>query len=143
MQKFSSRGFTYLEMIVVLMIIIASTALLTPKFFSAFDERELSQEAELLLGDCYLARSLSIAHDENMILVLDNHHGYKIIRQNGEIMKLIAFDETSISGQQFSRVIFFKNGTTIGNTFCLKKGALKRYVTVAQSGRTRVSEVLE
>lgn len=141
MQKQHIRGVTYLEILVVLMILIALTSLVSFKFSKAYYAEEVRQASEIFLSDCLYARSVALAEKQSIILTKDGEHSYKIINQRGKLIKSTIFsNDITLLAKDSESIIFFSNGTTLGNTFLLKKFTSKRYVVVSILGRVRISD---
>lgn len=141
MQKSRISGITYLEVIVVLMIILAFTSLVTFKFSNNYATEKVNQASEILFADCFFARSLALSKNETIVLKKAGEHAYKIVNQDGSLIKEVLLpDKIAISAKDSEMVVFFKNGTTLGNTFLLNKSRSKKYVVVSLLGRIRISD---
>lgn len=141
MRKNRIDGITYLEVLVVLMIILALTSLLTFKFSNVYDAEEVNRASETLFSDCFFARALALAKNETIFLKKENNYTYKITDQKGTLIKRVQFSNTlTLLGKDSESLIFFKNGTTLGNTFKITKSKCKKYVVVSLLGRVRISD---
>ena len=140
-QRYKSSGFTYVELLTVLTIIMVLCGLVLLKFTNLQDNQILKNTSEQLMSDCFYARSLAEARGKTIQIKIYSKNCYRILDHQMKCLQEVKIDDRlALSGKDNANILFFSNGTTIGNTFCLQGKKTKKYIVVAQTGRIRVSD---
>ena len=93
------------------------------------------------MSDCFYARALAEAKGKTIQVKIYSKNCYRILDNKMQSLQEVKIDDRlSLSGKDNANIMFFANGTTIGNTFCLQGKKTKKYIVVAQTGRIRVSD---
>lgn len=139
--RYKPSGFTYVELLTVLMIVMILCSLVLLKFTNLQEYQILKNTSEQLMSDCFYARALAEAKGKTIQVKIYAKNCYRILDNKMQCLQEVKIDDRlSLSGKDNANIMFFANGTTIGNTFCLQGKKTKKYIVVAQTGRIRVSD---
>ena len=146
MRKRRCRGFTFVEMMVVTIIIALSLALITPVMIDVQREKELNSFTETLLLDAFWAREEALKYDCSVAILFRANKDYEVIayRPEKEVLKKKSYsDRIRVLypfSQSFDGISFHSDGSARNNTLKICAGDKVRYLTVYQEGRVRISE---
>ena len=111
------------------------------KFTNLQEYQILKNTTEQLMGDCFYARALAESQGKTIQVKIYAKNRYCILDNKMQCLQEVTIDDRlALSGKDNANILFFANGTTIGNTFCLQGKRTKKYIVVAQTGRIRVSD---
>lgn len=149
MRKKSVRGFTIIEVMVVIVIIGIMAGIAAPNFMNYLVSRRLSGATMQLYGDLMNARMQAVSQNKWVALMIDNDHQYKIFPDDN---KNGAADDGGIINKDlhpdygdvtFSTspvtVTFYPNGTGSTATLGLNGSAGSKSITVSSNGRVKIN----
>ena len=120
MRARSSRGFTFVEMVVVLIIIAVGTALVVPMIEGGFDSREVRRAARQIAATMHHVRGEAVALGEPQELVIDPYENaiattdwgrWAVLTDRAIIEKI---EGGSDLGDGRVQILFFPNGSSSG-----------------------------
>lgn len=123
-----ARGFTLLELLVVLAVMGLIAALVVPRFAQGRPGIELERAARGLVADLRAARVQAIASNRAVALVLDPERpGYRIGARRHALPEAAAL---SLDPPVERRIGFYPDGSSDGGRLTLRLGARSRTVRV-------------
>lgn len=130
----NDRGFTLLEMVLVLIILSGSGFVLLFKLPIVFEKERLAFASTQLLAEIRDARQAALAENnwyEVKFYLEDGNHNYKIFRQGTRVKDIHLKDGIRFEGQP-DNLIFNASGRSVGTTITLSNSlGGKRSVVVA------------
>lgn len=134
----AARGFTLLEVLLVLVILSISAALVVPVIGGGIGTTEAKVAARKLGTALNYARGLSIREKINYFVVV-NDKKVLVVSGEGKVRKEFTFSD-SINITPDARITFFPRGGSSGGEFAIEGGGAGFRVKVTLAGLVRVAE---
>jgi len=96
MVKKRKRGFTLIEMMVVIAIIAVLSAIAVPSFMEYARNQRLNGAARQVYTDLMNARQQAVTENKKMIVQFVNNHQYQFVRDNDASETVTTGDETLV-----------------------------------------------
>jgi general secretion pathway protein H len=136
----AERGFTLLELLVVLAIIAALSAAFPLALSRFVPARRLDAAARVLVADIRSAQSLSLGQNKPVALEIEAHR-YQVPRGESRELRSSTFLELRSADdlRRLATLRVFPDGSSSGGRFIFRDGAHTRVVVVsALTGRVRL-----
>ncbi len=143
----TNRGFTIIELLVVLSIITVLFSIVVPIFHSVSEKVELDYLAKQIRTDLYWAQNEAIATGAQMSIYFPTEANFYYLRRGINIIKVVDFDHRfwiALHSNYTTQTITFNNkGSVVGGDLYVKSKSGKniRLVLQVTSGRIRVEPV--
>lgn len=142
----SGRGFTLVELMVVMVIAVAAVALITPMFGGAVSSAELRQSARQVAAALRAARSEAVSTNQPVAWVLDveakrfslsSQSGVRSLPERLEVELTTA--ESELQSENIGAIRFYPDGTSSGGRVALGDARKQLDVDVDWlTGRVRI-----
>ncbi|MDY6863727.1 MAG: prepilin-type N-terminal cleavage/methylation domain-containing protein [Thermodesulfobacteriota bacterium] len=134
-----AKGFTLLELIVVLVLMSLMSSLVLPKLYNSISSRDLKKSAQDIVNTLKFARykamvlkkilNLKIDVYRNELRLLSNSEEEIFFKKIPEEIKLRFYSEEEISDYEDSNtIIFFPDGTSTGGKFIIENKMKERLI---------------
>jgi type II secretion system protein H len=146
-----SKGFTLIELMIVIVVMVIMAAIATPSYKSYMARSRLNGAANQLLRDLMSARLLAISQNNNVIVQITSSTGYKIVRDlngNGVVdtgetgpVKSIRPHYYDVTFWSSVNPVFLTNGTVKAGsnaTIYISNSTATKRVKVSSAGRIRI-----
>jgi type IV fimbrial biogenesis protein FimT len=148
MRDTDSRGFTLVEMMIVVAVVAILAAIAAPNFQAYMTQRRLNGAARQVMTDLMEARMKAVSYNNRFkVFFLDNHR-YQILddanSNNAEdigetsTMRDIQDEYYDVTLSATADPIFYPRGTAYGTTVTLTNSGGSKSVTVATAGRVKI-----
>ncbi|MDD5724076.1 MAG: GspH/FimT family pseudopilin [Syntrophales bacterium] len=147
-QHTDSRGFTLVEIMIVIAVMAILAAIAAPNFQTYMTQRRLNGAARQVMTDMMEARMRAATQNNQFrIFFLDNHR-YQVLDDDNN-NNLVTVGETSVTRDiqnEYPDVslnatadpIFYPRGTAFGATVTITNSGGSKDVRVASTGRVRI-----
>jgi type IV fimbrial biogenesis protein FimT len=154
MKIFTKKGFTLVELMIVMVVMGIISAIASPNFRQFMAERRLNGAARMVLSDLMLARQQAVVKNNNFKVFFSTNHNYTIL-DDGNNDGSAGTGETSTSRdihQDYYDVtfaatanpVFSPRGTSTGWTTVTLTSAVtggSKQVRVNLTGRVRIVDI--
>jgi len=151
-KRSDKRGFTLVELIIVVAIVAILGAISIPTFQGFLAQRRLNGTARELHGDLMAMRMQAVTENRWIALNVDNNNHYTIFRdtnQNGTLdsgetlvvrdLHPAYYDVNFDTGASATGVTFRPNGTGSTATLRLTGSTGAKTITVTSNGRVKIN----
>lgn len=135
--EFFSRGFTMIELLVVMVIIVAGLSIIGPSITSGHSSSQIKAAARDMGSALRFVRGQAIATQQAAKLHLDlNQNSYQLEGKNKvfQIPKSIAITlvtaQSEITGEGQGQIVFFPDGSSIGGRITLELEKFKQQIDI-------------
>ena len=138
----NDRGFTLLEMVLVLIILSGSGFVLLIKLPIVFEKERLAFASTQLLGEIRDVRQAALAENnwyEVKFYRSDGNHNYKIFRQGTRVKEVHLKDGIQFEGQP-DNLVFNASGHSVGTTITLSNSVGERRSVIVAPVGMRIRE---
>lgn len=143
------RGFTLVELMVVLAILAIMAAMVLPNFNQYIQQRRLNGAARQVMSDFMSARMAAVSQNRKVKIFFFSNHQYKVCDDadgNGTVndgegtvqTRDIQNDYSGVTFTVTADPVFNLNGTANGTTVTLTNPSGTRTVSLATSGRAMI-----
>jgi len=148
-QNAGDRGFTLVEMMIVVTVMAILAAVAAPNFTSYMTHRRLNGAARQIMTDLMEARMRAVSQNNRFkVFFLDDGHRYTILddsnnnntEDSGETSttKDIRDVYRDVTFSATADPIFYPRGTAYGTTVTISNSGGSKSVTVATAGRVKI-----
>ena len=144
----NKRGFTLIELIVVIMLMGIITMIALPGFQSWMAKSRLNGAARQIMSDLMNARMKAASENNRFILTVINNHQYTILDDNnnngaantGEIIitKDIKTSYPDVTLSATGTFTFYPPGLAFGATCTVTNRAGSKNITLSSGGRVKI-----
>jgi len=146
-----SRGFTLVELMIVIAIMAILAAIAAPNFQSYMAQRRVNGAARQVMTDLIEARMKACSLNQRVKVSFGSNHTYQVWNDadgNGtvadnegdDIERDIHPDYNDVTFSASANPFFLPRGTAIGSTITLTNSSGSKYVKVALSGRIKIDD---
>ncbi|OPY11067.1 MAG: Fimbrial protein precursor [Syntrophus sp. PtaB.Bin001] len=153
MKRYSAKGFTLVEMIIVIAIMAILAAVAAPNFQEYMIQRRLNGSARVIMSELMNARMQAVSQNNRVIVSLESNHSYRVVRDlnnngvvdGGETGTLVDIhqdypDVNFAPGVVGYNPIFNTNGTAVNGSIVLTNTSGNQVnVTITTAGRVKIS----
>jgi len=145
-------GFTLTELIIVMAILGALTAIAIPNFISMMPKYRLNGTARQVMGDLMAARMKAVSLNKKVKVFFFNDHQYKICDdadKNGKVsdgegdvqLRCIQaeYPDVKFNLNKTSDPIFSPRGTATNRTITLQNSSGSKKITISIAGRVKIN----
>ncbi|MBN2397494.1 MAG: GspH/FimT family pseudopilin [Deltaproteobacteria bacterium] len=147
-QNAGDRGFTLVEMMIVITVMAILAAVAAPNFTSYMAHRRLNGAARQIMTDLMEARMRAVSQNNRFKMFFLDNHRYKVLddannnntEDSGETSttKDIRDMYHDVTFSATADPIFYPRGTAYGTTVTLTNSGGSKSVTVATAGRVKI-----
>ena len=142
------RGFTLVEMMIVIAVLAIIAAIAAPNFQTYMAQRRLNGAARLVMTDLMDARMKAVSENNQFKVFFLDTHQYKVLddeNNNGtedtgetSVTKDIQSDYPGVTLSASAHPIFYPRGTAWGTTVTLTNTSGSKSVSVSTAGRVKI-----
>jgi len=148
MMQYKERGFTLVELIIVIAIMAILAAIAAPNYQSFMTQRRLNGAARQFMSDLMLARMQAVTQNNNFKVSFRNYHEYQILdddNNNGTadtgealVIKNIQTDYHDVTFSRIASPVFEPRGTAINTSATVTNPAGSKTISVNIAGRVKI-----
>lgn len=145
MTRYKARGFTLMELMIVIAIMAILAAIAAPNYTSFMAQRRLNGAARQIMSDLMHARMQAVNQNNEFKITFVNSHEYQILdddnsngsSDSGESVrtKSVQTDYSDVTLSSTANPVFNPRGTANGATITLSNSAGSKSVSLAITGR--------
>jgi len=146
----AKKGFTLVEMIIVIALIAIITAIATPGYRAFMEQRRLKGAARQVMTHLMEARMKAVSINERVKVSFESNHEYEMwndANSNGtvadnegdDIERDLYPDYYDVTFSATADPVFQPNGTATGSTITLTNGSGTQTVSVSTAGRVKIN----
>lgn len=142
------RGFTLVEMMIVIAVLAIIAAIAAPNFQTYMAQRRLNGAARLVMTDLMDARMKAVSENNQFKVFFLDTHQYKVLddeNNNGtedtgetSVTKDIQSNYPGVTLSASAHPIFYPRGTAWGTTVTLTNTSGSKSVSVSTAGRVKI-----
>lgn len=142
------RGFTLVEMMIVIAVLAIIAAIAAPNFQTYMAQRRLNGAARLVMTDLMDARMKAVSENSQFKVFFLDTHQYKVLddeNNNGtedtgetSVTKDIQSNYPGVTLSASAHPIFYPRGTAWGTTVTLTNTSGSKSVSVSTAGRVKI-----
>jgi len=143
--RYKARGFTLMELMIVIAIMAILAAIAAPNYTSFMAQRRLNGAARQIMSDLMHARMQAVNQNNEFKITFVNSHEYQILdddnsngsSDSGESVrtKSVQTDYSDVTLSSTANPVFNPRGTANGATITLSNSAGSKSVSLAITGR--------
>ncbi len=147
-QHAGKRGFTLVEMVIVIALLAIIAAIAAPHFQTYMAQRRLNGAARLVMTDLMDARMKAVSENNQFKVFFLDTHQYKVLddeNNNGtedtgetSVTKDIQSNYPGVTLSASAHPIFYPRGTAWGTTVTLTNTSGSKSVSVSTAGRVKI-----
>jgi type IV fimbrial biogenesis protein FimT len=145
MARGRERGFTLVELIIVMVIMAIVAAIAAPNLKNFTAKRRLNGAARLVMSDLMNARMQAVSQNNKFKITVTSNHEYSILddddsdesSDSGEILTTrdIQTEYPDVTLSATANPVFYTRGTANGATITVSNSAGSKTVSLAITGR--------
>lgn len=151
MTRYRERGFTLVELMIVIVVIGILAAIAAPNYQSFMAQRRLNGAARQIMSDLMAARMKAVSLNQKVKISFKNDHEYEIWNDaNGDtavadnegddIAKDINADYYDVTFSDTTNIFFHPRGTAVNfGNITVTNGAGSKTINVEISGRVKIN----
>ena len=150
MKIFSHKGFTLIELMIVIAIMGIIATMAVPSYQTFMAQRRLNGAARQVMSDLMAARMQAITQNNEFKVFFPDNHQYQIlddddndgIADTGEAVhtKDIQTDYYDVTISRTGDPIFYPRGTAWGTSITVTNSRGSKCVSVASTGRVKITD---
>lgn len=152
MRSTRNKGFTLIEIMIVIVIMGIMAAIATPNLMSYMSRLRLNGAARQVMTDLMLARGKAVSENKRVGVVFTSNHQYTIFSDNNQnsaidtgeltVSKNIQAEFADVTLSSNTSPIFLPNGSVLSatnGTVTLSNTSGSKQVTTSSAGRVRIN----
>ena len=151
-KNMDSKGFTLVEMVIVIAVMAILAAIAAPNFQTYMTQRRLSGTARQVMTDLMAAKMKAVSLNQNVKVSFESNHIYQIWNDaNGDgtvaddegddIVRDIHPDyhDVTLSMGKINYIMFYPRGTASNRTVTATNLAGSKTITTSLAGRVKIN----